>query len=74
MTVGTREPYMQHKEIKEAQGTKTAAQGVEHAIAGTSTYVVVTDEDVEDLKEAIKDDMQSFYMQVSTLGFLEALL
>ncbi|KAE8676714.1 hypothetical protein F3Y22_tig00111582pilonHSYRG00752 [Hibiscus syriacus] len=67
MTVGTREPYMQHKEIKEAQGTKTAAQGVEHAIAGTSTYVVVTDEDVEDLKEAIKDDMQSFYMQGTDL-------
>ncbi|KAE8669331.1 hypothetical protein F3Y22_tig00112249pilonHSYRG00283 [Hibiscus syriacus] len=52
---GTGEPYMQHKEIKEAQGTKSAAQGVEHAIAGTSTYVV-TDEDVEDLKEAIKDE------------------
>ncbi|KAK8979006.1 hypothetical protein V6N11_007466 [Hibiscus sabdariffa] len=77
--------YMQHKEIKAAQGIKIAAQGLEHAIAGTSIYVVGPDDDVEDLKEAVKEDMQSVmsridksgegvYVQASTLGSLEALL
>ncbi|GMJ03682.1 hypothetical protein HRI_004037400 [Hibiscus trionum] len=77
--------YMQHKEIKAAQGIKIAAQGLEHAIAGTSIYVVGPDDDVEDIKEAVKDDMQSVmsridksgegvYVQASTLGSLEALL
>ncbi|MFQ6648892.1 hypothetical protein Gotur_021730, partial [Gossypium turneri] len=77
--------YMQHKEIKAAQGIKIAAQGLEHAIAGTSIYVVGPDDDLEDIKEAAKEDMQSVmsridksgegvYVQASTLGSLEALL
>ncbi|PPD72760.1 hypothetical protein GOBAR_DD30337 [Gossypium barbadense] len=77
--------YLQHKEIKAAQGIKIAAQGLEHAIAGTSIYVVGPDDDLEDIKEAAKEDMQSVmsridksgegvYVQASTLGSLEALL
>lgn len=60
-------------------------QGLEHAIAGTSIYVVGPDDDLEDIKEAAKEDMQSVmsridksgegvYVQASTLGSLEALL
>ncbi|XVF24628.1 hypothetical protein REPUB_Repub13aG0143600 [Reevesia pubescens] len=77
--------YMQHKEIKAAQGIKIAAQGLEHAIAGTGLYVVGPDDDLEDIKEAATEDMQSVmsridksgegvYVQASTLGSLEALL
>ncbi|XWS63809.1 hypothetical protein CRYUN_Cryun06bG0133900 [Craigia yunnanensis] len=77
--------YMQHKDIKAAQGIKIAAQGLEHAIAGTGLYVVGPDDDLEDIKEAAKEDMQSVmsridksgegvYVQASTLGSLEALL
>ncbi|XP_049393092.1 uncharacterized protein LOC125857533, partial [Solanum stenotomum] len=60
-------------------------QGFEHAIAGTSLYVVGPDDDVEDIKEAAMEDMKSVmsridksgegvYVQASTLGSLEALL
>lgn len=77
--------YMQHKEIKAAQGIKIAAQGLEHAIAGTGLYVVGPQDDLEEIKEAAKEDMQSVmsridksgegvYVQASTLGSLEALL
>ncbi|EOX92724.1 Eukaryotic translation initiation factor 2 family protein isoform 3 [Theobroma cacao] len=77
--------YMQHKEIKAAMGIKIAAQNLEHAIAGTGLYVVGPDDDLEDVKEAVREDMQSVmsridksgegvYVQASTLGSLEALL
>ncbi|OIT03308.1 PREDICTED: eukaryotic translation initiation factor 5B-like [Nicotiana attenuata] len=77
--------YMQHKDIKAARGIKINAQGLEHAIAGTSLYVVGPNDDVEDIKEAAMEDMRSVmnridkrgegvYVQASTLGSLEALL
>ncbi|OMO52019.1 hypothetical protein CCACVL1_29425 [Corchorus capsularis] len=77
--------YMQHKEIKAAMGIKIAAQGLEHAVAGTGLYVVGPDDDLEEVKETVKEDMQSVmsridksgegvYVQASTLGSLEALL
>nr|XP_016475260.1 PREDICTED: eukaryotic translation initiation factor 5B-like [Nicotiana tabacum] len=77
--------YLHHKKIKAAQGIKITAQGLEHAIAGTSLYVVGPDDDVEDIKEAAMEDMRSVmnridksgegvYVQASTLGSLEALL
>uniref|UniRef100_M1D199 Eukaryotic translation initiation factor 5B n=1 Tax=Solanum tuberosum TaxID=4113 RepID=M1D199_SOLTU len=77
--------YVHHKEIKAAQGIKINAQGLEHAIAGTSLYVVGPDDDVENIKEAAMEDMRSVmsridrsgegvYVQASTLGSLEALL
>ncbi|XP_057775917.1 eukaryotic translation initiation factor 5B-like [Salvia miltiorrhiza] len=77
--------YLHHKEIKAAQGIKIAAQGLEHAIAGTSLYVVGPNDDIEDIKESAMDDVNSVmsridksgegvYVQASTLGSLEALL
>ncbi|XVF73327.1 hypothetical protein PTKIN_Ptkin12aG0192700 [Pterospermum kingtungense] len=77
--------YSQQKEIKGAMGIKIAAQGLEHAIAGTSLYVVGPDDDLEGIKESAMTDMQSVmskieksvegvYVQASTLGSLEALL
>ncbi|KAK4434141.1 Eukaryotic translation initiation factor 5B [Sesamum alatum] len=77
--------YLHHKEIKAAQGIKITAQGLEHAIAGTSLYVVGPHDDLEDITEAAMEDMKSVmsridksgegvYVQASTLGSLEALL
>ncbi|KAL6546339.1 hypothetical protein OROMI_022060 [Orobanche minor] len=59
--------------------------GLEHAIAGTSLYVVGPNDDVKDIKESAMDDVNSVmcrvdksgegvYVQASTLGSLEALL
>ncbi|KAL7262873.1 hypothetical protein ACSBR1_001103 [Camellia fascicularis] len=77
--------YLHHKEIKAAQGIKITAQGLEHAIAGTSLYVVGLDDDLEDINESAMEDMKSVLnridrsgegvcVQASTLGSLEALL
>ncbi|XP_057424818.1 eukaryotic translation initiation factor 5B-like isoform X2 [Lotus japonicus] len=77
--------YIHHKEIKAAMGIKITAQGLEHAIAGTSLYVVKPDDDLEDIKAAAVEDMKSVTnrtdksgegvcVQASTLGSLEALL
>ena len=60
-------------------------QGLEHAIAVTGLYVVGSDDDLEDVKEATMEDMKSVlnridksgegvYVQASTLGALEAML
>ncbi|KAH0685715.1 hypothetical protein KY290_017240 [Solanum tuberosum] len=65
--------------------TFSSTDGFEHAIAGTSLYVVGPDDDVEDFKEAAMEDMNSVmsridkrgegvYVQETTLGSLEALL
>ncbi|GER26557.1 eukaryotic translation initiation factor 2(eIF-2) family protein [Striga asiatica] len=77
--------YLHHKEIKAAQGIKITAQDLEHTIAGTSLYVVGPHDDLENIKEAVMEDMKSVmsridkcgegvYVQASTLGSLEALL
>ncbi|XP_073282548.1 uncharacterized protein [Primulina huaijiensis] len=77
--------YLHHREIKAAQGIKITAQGLEHAIAGTSLYVVGPGDDLDDIKEQAMEDMKSVmsridksgegvYVQASTLGSLEALL
>jgi translation initiation factor 5B len=60
-------------------------QGLEHAIAGTSLYIVGPDSDIQGVKDATMEDMKSVisridksgegvYIQASTLGSLEALL
>ncbi|GMN55543.1 hypothetical protein TIFTF001_024661 [Ficus carica] len=49
--------YLHQKEIKAAHGIKIAAQGLEHAIAGTGLYVVGPKDDLEDIKEAAMGDM-----------------
>lgn len=77
--------YQHHKELKAAQGIKITAQGLEHAIAGTSLYVVGPEDDLEDVTEAAMQDMKTVMnridrsgegvcVQASTLGSLEALL
>jgi len=59
-------------------------QGLDHAIAGTALYVVGPDDDLEDIKEVVMQDMnkvmgridksgEGVYVQASTLGSLEAL-
>ncbi|CAM0954134.1 unnamed protein product [Alopecurus aequalis] len=76
--------YLHHKKIRAAQGIKISAQGLEHAIAGTALYAVRPDEDIEDLKDAVMEEMarvrnridksgEGVYVQASTLGSLEAL-
>ncbi|CAL9215753.1 unnamed protein product [Arabidopsis halleri] len=77
--------YMAHREIKAAQGIKIAAQGLEHAIAGTALHVIGPNEDMEEAKKNAMEDIESVmnridksgegvYVQASTLGSLEALL
>ncbi|KAG6504106.1 hypothetical protein ZIOFF_036435 [Zingiber officinale] len=76
--------YLHHKELKAAQGVKISAQGLEHAIAGTSLYVVKPEDDLEELKKIVMQDVEKVmsridksgegvYVQASTLGSLEAL-
>ncbi|KAG5600981.1 hypothetical protein H5410_032351 [Solanum commersonii] len=76
----------QYDFLLEFEGTlDPIKEGLEHAIAGTSLYVVGPDDDVENIKEAAMEDMRSVmsridrsgegvYVQASTLGSLEALL
>lgn len=75
--------YIHHKEIKAAQGIKMSAPNLEYAVAGTQLYVVGKDDDEEELKELVMEDMSDIFdkkepegvcVQASTLGSLEALL
>lgn len=77
--------YLHHKEIRAAQGVKIAAHGLENAVAGTQLFVLRSDDDVEDVKAEVMEDMQDVFasvqrtgegvcVQASTLGSLEALL
>ncbi|KAG7597798.1 Translation protein beta-barrel domain superfamily [Arabidopsis suecica] len=77
--------YMAHREVKAAQCIKIAAQGLEHAIAGTALHVIGPNEDMEEAKKNVMEDIESVmkridksgegvYVQASTLGSLEALL
>ncbi|KAG0488912.1 hypothetical protein HPP92_007723 [Vanilla planifolia] len=52
--------YIHHKELKAAQGIKISAQGLEHAIAGTSLYVVKPGDDIETIKEAVMHDVNKY--------------
>lgn len=51
--------YQHHKEIKAAQGFKITAQGLQDAIVGTSLYVVGPNDDLEDVKKAVMEEMKS---------------
>ncbi|CAH8357209.1 unnamed protein product [Eruca vesicaria subsp. sativa] len=77
--------YLHHKEVKAAQCIKITAQGLEHAVAGTSLHVIGPDVEIEEAKKTAMEDMKSImswvdksgegvYVQASTLGSLEALL
>jgi translation initiation factor 5B len=77
--------YVHNKEVKAAIGVKIAADGLEHAIAGSRLLVLGPDDDEEDLEEDVMTDLENLLsrvtktgrgvsVQASTLGSLEALL
>ncbi|TPX42479.1 hypothetical protein SeLEV6574_g05583 [Synchytrium endobioticum] len=78
--------YVHHKEIKAAMGVKIAAPDLEKAIAGSRLLVCGPDDDEEELKSDVMEDLTDLYehidksgkggvcVQASTLGSLEALL
>ncbi|KAL2352538.1 hypothetical protein BJ546DRAFT_212982 [Cryomyces antarcticus] len=77
--------YVHNKEVKAALGVKIAANGLEHAIAGSRLLVVGPDDDEEDLQDEVMADLEGLLskvsktgrgvtVQASTLGSLEALL
>ncbi|KAF2089690.1 hypothetical protein K490DRAFT_55270 [Saccharata proteae CBS 121410] len=77
--------YVHNKEIKAAMGVKIAAEGLDHAVAGSRLMVVGPDDDEEDLEEEVMGDLEQLLsrisktgrgvsVQASTLGSLEALL
>lgn len=77
--------YIEHKELKAAQGVKIAARDLEKTIAGLSLRVAYHPDEVDLMKEAAERDLASalnaiktkslgVFVQASTLGSLEALL
>ncbi|XP_024941116.1 eukaryotic translation initiation factor 5B isoform X2 [Cephus cinctus] len=77
--------YIEHREVKAAQGVKIAAKDLEKAIAGLNLLVAQKPDEVELLKEEIARELTStlgnikltergVFVQASTLGALEALL
>ncbi|XP_025270569.1 eukaryotic translation initiation factor 5B isoform X2 [Camponotus floridanus] len=77
--------YIEHREVKAAQGIKIAAKDLEKAIAGLNLQVAQKPDEVDVLKEEIAKELTSalgnirlaergVYVQASTLGALEALL
>jgi len=77
--------YIEHKELKAAQGVKIAAKELEKTIAGLQLRVAYSQDEVEIMKaEAVKDLASALnaiktkplgvFVQASTLGSLEALL
>ncbi|KAJ9089072.1 eukaryotic translation initiation factor 5B, variant 2 [Entomophthora muscae] len=77
--------YVHHKRVKAALGIKISAPDLEKAIAGSRLLVVGPDDDEEELKDAVMEDLQTLLksidksgrgvsVQASTLGSLEALL
>ncbi|XP_066582508.1 eukaryotic translation initiation factor 5B isoform X1 [Prorops nasuta] len=77
--------YIEHREVKAAQGVKIAAKDLEKAIAGLNLQVAQKPDEVDILREEIAKELSSalgnirlaergVYVQASTLGALEALL
>ncbi|ODQ50979.1 hypothetical protein SAICODRAFT_96010 [Saitoella complicata NRRL Y-17804] len=77
--------YVHHKSIKAAMGVKISANDLDKAIAGSRLFVCGPDDDEEELKDAVMEDLQDMLsridttdrgvcVQASTLGALEALL
>ncbi|TPX36944.1 hypothetical protein SmJEL517_g00977 [Synchytrium microbalum] len=78
--------YVHHKQVKAALGVKIAAPELEKAIAGSRLLVVGPDDDEEEMKADVMEDLTDLYdyidksgkggvcVQASTLGSLEALL
>ena len=77
--------YIKNKEVKAAQGIKISAADLEKAIAGSRLLVIGPDDDEEEAKEEVMEDLENLLtsidksgkgvcVQASTLGSLEALL
>ena len=77
--------YVHHRMVKAALGVKISAPDLEKAIAGSRLLVVGPDDDEEDIKELVEEDVKGLldmsdksgrgvFVQASTLGSLEALL
>lgn len=77
--------FVHHEELRAAMGVKIAGQNLEDAIAGTSLYLVTDDDDVDELKETVMEDVEQIMgnvsvtgrgvsVQASTIGSLEALM
>ncbi|KAK9891545.1 hypothetical protein WA026_015507, partial [Henosepilachna vigintioctopunctata] len=77
--------YIEHREVRAAQGVKIAAKELEKAIAGLNLYIANKPDEVEILKEEVAKEFKSalsniklqergVFVQASTLGSLEALL
>lgn len=77
--------YVHHKRVEGAMGVKIAAPDLEKAVAGTSMLVLHNDDEVEQLKEDVQEDLAGIidnfakssigvFVQASTLGSLEALM
>jgi len=77
--------YIDHEEINVSMGIKICAPGLENAVAGTELYVVGEDDDLDELKEGVQEDVDSIlanfekktegvFVKASTLGSLEALI
>ena len=45
---------MDHKEIRAAMGVRVVAPGLEHAVAGTSLFVIRPDDDEEELRATVR--------------------
>ena len=77
--------YVHHKEIKAAMGVKISAPDLEKAIAGSRLLVLTPEDDEDELREEVMNDLTDLFefvdksgkgvcVQASTLGSLEALL
>jgi len=77
--------YLQPAMVKAAQGIKIVAQDLDNAVPGSSLFVLEEDDDVDELKEMVQEELEEFlertatadrgvFVQASTLGSLEALL
>jgi translation initiation factor 5B len=78
--------YIHHESIKGSMGIKISAPGLENAMAGSELYKAENEEDVENYKAQIADDLVDIMdkyvdktahgvcVQASTIGSLEALL
>ncbi|KAH0864273.1 hypothetical protein HID58_081484 [Brassica napus] len=58
--------YLHHRKVKAAQCIKITAQGLEHAVAGTSLHVIGPDVDIEEAKKTAMEDMKSIMSWVGT--------
>ena len=78
--------YIHHDSIKGSMGIKISAPGFENAMAGSELYKAENDEEIENFKAQIADDLVDIMnkyvdktttgvcVQASTIGSLEALL